>query len=470
MPAAQPPPEPNSKPRPERIRNPWWIPPFLGRIPPGVEPSHLRIMGFVALAMFFENFDMSLLGAVLKFLAEDFGLDKAELGSFTGAIRLGTLPAFLIIPFADRLGRRRMFLISVVGLSAGTFLTAFSQTPAQFIACQVLSRSFIITASAIAFVIITEEFPAAHRGWGLGMLGAVAAIGHGFGALLFGFIDYLPYGWRSLYVVGVIPILFVPFLGRGIQETSRFARFAAGESSAGRSGGVVFRSIEPLIDLGRHHPWQALGVLVLGVLGTAGTAVGFQFIGEYVLTVHGWSPAQYSAMFILCGAVGIIGSPWAGRLGDTYGRRRVAAITLAIFPLWAIAFYSGPGWLLPFCWVGMVFTSMSSSVVIRAITNETFPTSRRGTAGGVLSLMETAGASLGLFLYAGMMITLPEQGTIVSIVSILTAISIIALPLFPETRALELESISSDSGERPARGEAREEGRKDDGPAAEVGG
>jgi MFS family permease len=441
MPATNPPPEPS----PERIRNPWWIPPFLGRIPPGIEPSHLRIMGFVALAMFFENFDMSLLGAVLKFLAEDFGLDKAELGTFTGTIRLGTLPAFFIIPFADRLGRRRMFLISVIGLSAGTFLTAFSQTPAQFIACQVISRSFIITASAIAFVIITEEFPAAHRGWGVGMLGAVAAIGHGFGALLFGFIEYFPYGWRGLYAVGVVPILFIPFLGRGIQETSRFARFAS--KKAERSTSLVMRSIQPLVELASHHPWQALGVLVLGVLGTAGNAVAFQFIGEYVLTTHGWSPGQYSAMFILCGAVGIVGSPWAGRMGDIHGRRRMAAITLAIFPIWAIAFYSGPSWLLPFCWVGMVFTSMSSSVVIRAITNETFPTARRGTAGGVLSLMETAGASLGLFLYAGMMVALPEQGTVVSIVSVLTAVSLIALPLFPETRARELESISSELDE-----------------------
>jgi len=433
---------PTTNPPPERIGNPWWIPPFLGRIPPGIEPSHLRIMGFVALAMFFENFDMSLLGAVLKFLAEDFGLDKAELGSFTGAIRLGTLPAFFIIPFADRLGRRRMFLISVIGLSVGTFLTAFSQTPAQFIACQVISRTFIITASAIAFVIITEEFPAAHRGWGVGMLGAVAAVGHGFGALLFGFIEYFPYGWRGLYAVGVVPIFFIPFLGRGLQETSRFARFAKEKGS--RSASLLMRSIEPLVELARHHPSQAFGVLVLGVLGTAGNAVAFQFIGEYVLTTHGWSPGEYSAMFILCGAVGIIGSPWAGRMGDTYGRRRVAAITLAIFPIWAIAFYLGPSWILPFCWVGMVFTSMSSSVVIRAITNETFPTARRGTAGGVLSLMETAGASLGLFLYAGMMVAMPEQGMVVSIISVLTAISLIALPLFPETHARELESISSE--------------------------
>jgi hypothetical protein len=43
----------------ERLPNPWWIPPFLGTVPIGIEPRHLGLLGPVALAMFFENYDMS---------------------------------------------------------------------------------------------------------------------------------------------------------------------------------------------------------------------------------------------------------------------------------------------------------------------------------------------------------------------------------------------------------------------------
>ena len=146
---------PDPPPSAKRVRNPWWIPPFLGTVPVGVEQRHLRILGFVALAMFFENYDMSLLTSVLKFLGEDFNLNESELGTFAGAIRLGTLPAFFLIPLVDRIGRRRMFLISVAGLSVGAFLTAFSQNATQFVLFQVINRTFIITASATAFVIIT---------------------------------------------------------------------------------------------------------------------------------------------------------------------------------------------------------------------------------------------------------------------------------------------------------------------------
>ena len=64
-------------------QNPWWIPPFLGGVPDGVEPAHLRVLGFVTLAMFFENYDLGMFGNALPQIAATFGLDKAAQGEFT---------------------------------------------------------------------------------------------------------------------------------------------------------------------------------------------------------------------------------------------------------------------------------------------------------------------------------------------------------------------------------------------------
>ena len=437
----------------ERIPNPWWILPFLGRIPIGVGRHHVRLLGFVALAMFFENYDMSLLTSVLKYLAADFAMSEAELGTFTGAIRFGTLPAFFIIPFADRIGRKRMFMISVVGMSAGTFLTAFSPDAIWFVVFQIVSRSFMLTASAVAFVFITEEFPAEHRGWGIGMLGAVAALGFGVGALIFAAIEVLPYGWRALYVFGLVPVFFLGRIASGLPETKRFeaeqSLAHSPEGTGAKEGRERLGPLAPIVMLATSRPRHAIGVVGLGMLGVMGTAVAFQFTGKFVLDVRGWEPWQYSTMFIICGAVGVVGSPWAGRMGDLYGRRVIAALMLGIYPIWVVAFYVGPGWMTPFAWIGMVFGSMSSSVVIRALTNETFPTSHRGTAGGFLSLMETLGASLGLFAYAYFMGIVDDQGLVIGLLSLMTVVSVLSLPLFPETRSRELEEIQAsdaDSG------------------------
>ena len=39
------------------FKNPWWIPPFLGGVPP-IEPHRMRLLGMVTLGMFFEQYDL----------------------------------------------------------------------------------------------------------------------------------------------------------------------------------------------------------------------------------------------------------------------------------------------------------------------------------------------------------------------------------------------------------------------------
>jgi putative MFS transporter len=420
---------------------PWWIPPFLGRAP-ALEPRLLRLLGLVALALFFEQYDMSMLTSALKFIAADLGIAEADLGGYLGAIRLGALPAFLVVPFADRIGRRRVFLACVVGVSLGTFLTAFARGPVDFVVLQMLTRGFILAGSAVAVVIVTEEFPAEHRGWGIGMLGALGSCGHGLGAALFAAIDVLPYGWRALYAIGLCPLLLLPFFRRGIEETGRFTR-AVG-SAHGLSGhGVGW--YRPLIGLARTYPGRAAALALSGGLVAIGEAAVFQFPGYFTQTVHGWSPGQFSAMVILGGGVGIIGHVVAGRLGDRIGRRTVGAIFFGLFPFFAWTFYQGPGgWSIPIAWVLFVFCGTAGDVIVRALSTELFPTSHRGTAAGWLTLVQTLSWAAGLGLVG---LGTDAPGDIARMTSLLSATVLVgglALLLLPETRRRELETISAE--------------------------
>ncbi|MBW2291407.1 MAG: MFS transporter, partial [Deltaproteobacteria bacterium] len=162
----------------QRPKRPWWLLHIFGPIP-DVEERHLSLLGAVALALLFEEYDLAMMTAALPQIAESLQMPETDFGFYLGMIRLGALPAIVLIPYADRIGRRRVFLISLVGTAVATLLTAFTQTPLQFVVCQLLTRTFFVTGSAIAFVLIAEEFPAAHRGWGVGMLGALGVTGHG---------------------------------------------------------------------------------------------------------------------------------------------------------------------------------------------------------------------------------------------------------------------------------------------------
>lgn len=408
------------------------------RVPDDIEDRHLDLLFAVALALLFEEYDLAMLTSALKYIAADLAMNEQSLPDHLGWIRLGAVPALAVIPFADRVGRRRVFLASVVCMGFVTFLSAFSQSPLQFVALQMLTRTFFVAGSAVAFVFITEEFPAGRRGYGIGMLGALAATGHGLGAALFSLIEVLPYGWRALYVFGASPLLLLPFFRRRITETRRFEAQAALQT--GPVGYLGWTA--PLRTLWRRNPARAVGIALAGLLPSFGIISTFQFSGYFVMTVHDWRPAAYSAMFIAGGAIGIIGNVVAGRLGDRVGRRVVGAALLAAFPFFALLFYRGPSWVLPLAWVGFVFASQGGRVILRALATELFPTAYRGAASGVFTVLDVVGAALGLFALGWVVKGAGQLATAIPWIATATIAGGIIVFLFPETKRRELEDIA----------------------------
>jgi putative MFS transporter len=426
-----------------RARRPWWIPFFLGRVPE-IEPSLIRLVGAVSLVLLFEAYDASLLTAALKQIAEGLGMGESELGPYLGIIRLGSLPALLVAPVADRLGRRRVFLASIAGLSAGTLLTAFARTPAEFVIVQMLTRIFAVAAMAIAMVIITEEFPAEHRGWGIGIVSALGAVGFGVGAGLFAAIDIIPGGWRGLYTLGGLPLLLLPYWRRRIPETRRFRAHAESNRSPASGRSVFSEALTPFKRFALDYPSRAVVLSLVALLVALGEVSVLQF-GAYIpQKVYGWAPGHYSLMVLVGGAFGIVGNVVGGRLGDRWGRRRVGALFFGLYPASAWLFYQGPELSLPLAFALIVFFGTAGGVVLRALATELFPTSYRSTSSVWIGFVQTLGWTAGLSLLG-----LVDQDTFglarfIAEISLAVLLGGLAILLLPETSRRELEEISGE--------------------------
>ncbi len=417
-------------------RNPWWILPFLGRVPATIDDRSLNLLGIVSLALLFEEYDTALLTAALKQIAHELALPNEKLGLYLGLIRFGALPAFVLIPLADRIGRRLAFVWATTILGLLTFATAFVQTADQFVWLQVIVRTFVVAGSAVALVIVTEELPAEHRGWGMGMLAALGLIGHGVCAALFSQVDRLPYGWRSLYAVGVLPALLLPVFLKAIPETRRFRELQASAQTPASMFG-------PILGLARAYPWRVMGVSAVGFLLALALLPAFQFSGFYVQEIHGWSPRQYALMVIIAGALGIIGNIAAGRMADRWGRRIAGAMLLGAFPIFAALFYAGPEITLWPAWVGLVFCAGGGRLIVRALSTELFPTAQRGSASGVYTGVEMLGAGVGLLMIYGYgMREARDLGQVVPMIGTLAWVAAAVLSRFPETSGKELEAIT----------------------------
>jgi MFS family permease len=414
---------------------------FLGRAP-SLTARQWRMLGLVAAVSFFETYDLYLFSLNLKQIQAELGIAEAALGTLGSLVRMGSLLAILIVPFADRFGRRRVLLATVLGYTLTTAATALAPTAEAFVALQFLARAFAVAEGLLATVVIVEEFPAEHRGWGIGAAAAIQACGAGFAALMFGFVDVLPYGWRALYAIGIVPLVFIAYWRRTLPETVQFRRFERSAPAALPLFGNVLRAA-------REHSrsfWLLTGTFLC--LSIAGSAAGF-FTPKYLQDVHGWRPPQVATLTFVGGAFAIIGNPLSGWLSDRFGRRATGTVFTAGYVLALFAFYGLTGaWLLPLWWIAYTFFSMGSGVTLSAYSAELFPTSMRSSASGATSLAGPLGAIVGL---AAVSLLFDFAGSIWRAILLVGALALLLPPviwwLFPETARRELDEIASD---RPA--------------------
>ena len=414
--------------------------PYLGK-PPALTDRQWRVMGLVSVAVLFDQYDLSLLSLALKQIQAELHISEGDLGSVGAFVRLGALPSFLIVMLADLIGRRRVMIGTIVVYTLLTGASAFAPDAQAFMWLQFFARTFAVAETILAYVVVTEEFDAAHRGWGIGALAALAAGGNGLALVLFSSVNVIPFGWRALYLVGLVPLTLVAWLRRGLPETARFE----GLHLAPTRESVARHAFKPVVALLTRYPARFFATCaVVFLLAFAGAAGGF-FEAKYVQDAHGWSPGRYALLGVFGGFIGLFGSAWAGRFSDQRGRRMTAIAFVTLDALLSIAFYQSPGWLLAPIWIANVFTSLATGVALSTFGNELFPTSHRSTAAGARMVASTLGAALGLHAESLLYGAYGSHWTAICLLEVCTlAAPFIIYFVYPETSGKRLEEISPD--------------------------
>ena len=199
----------------KEVPKPWWAWLFFyAPVPAGITARQWVTLGALGAAYLINSYDLGILNLALPQIQQGFGLSEQDVGKLAAVVRLGVLPALALNVLADRIGRRRLLLVTIVGFTISTFLTSFVRTPVEFAVLQFLARTFVYAEEMLAIVIVTEELEPHARGWGIGLMIAFGALGHGTSALVFSVVDHLPFGWRALYFLGALPMLMVAWMRR----------------------------------------------------------------------------------------------------------------------------------------------------------------------------------------------------------------------------------------------------------------
>jgi len=291
---------------------------------------------------------------VLRFTAADVGLANSAYlaGAVAGALYFGWL--------TDRLGRKRLFSLTLLLYLTATAATAFAWDLTSFVAVRFLTGAGIGGEYSAINSAIQELIPAHRRGWTdlviNGSFWVGAAVAGGVSIVLLDPHNFAPdVGWRVAFFSGAVIGLIILYLRRFLPESPRWLIVhghpaeaerivSAIETRVAREGhelvpvtqtarlrsrsftrlGEVFRTI--LLD----YPQRAmLGLSLMAAQAFFYNAIFFTY--AMMLIDFYAVPADEVGWYVLPFALGnVLGPLLLGRLFDTLGRKPMIVFTYGI--------------------------------------------------------------------------------------------------------------------------------------------
>jgi MFS family permease len=392
---------------------------------------------------FYAFYVMALGGIAAPFLALEFGFDDAAITRIAGWISLGAFGTALFTRYADRVGRRRVLVLSFAALAPFCAVTALATNVPSYVIPQIAVNALLGTLATALAVAVAEQAPDERRPHAQSLFGVFASFGGALALAVSTAVPSLPVGWRAFWIVAALPIVAIPFVRARLIETARF-------DAARDSGRVAATRARDLFE-GAYRR-RAFGLLAIALLKPVSlNAVGTWPFYHMVKTL-GLAPGWASLVYVIGGGIGLLGNPIGARLTDRWGRRPTSLVATAVTVVAGAAFFFVPpaasvAKLLPALTALMAVNQLATSVFSvadRCIDAELFPTALRATYLGVARLMMAASGVLSMFALSALTAPLGGLPTAIAAVSAVTLVPalLIFLAVVPETRGLTLEHAS----------------------------
>lgn len=339
----------------------------------------------LSLVGFFLNYDTGLLSLAAPTIAEGLDVTVATFGIGVAVIRVAALGSMPVLRLADRVGRRRMLLVSVLAFTVATAATSLAWGLVAFVVFQMIARLFLATEESLAGIVISEEVRPDRRGAGLTLLGILAMSGFGLVAIMLLVVPHTPLDWRILYVAALPPLVLVAWLRRNLRETKAFAVAEAEER--------VQASFWPHVDAA-HRPLLWRIAIVLGTHGVL-TTPAFFYAAELAQDGYDWE-GLFTIIVIAAGPATLAGYVAGGRVSDRIGRRPVVIGSALLMVLGVALVFSEQRWLFAPGFFVLTGADAGLVAVRPAYLSELFPTEVRATLLAFVFGVIVAAGSLGL--------------------------------------------------------------------------
>jgi MFS family permease len=182
-------------------------------------PGQRRTLLAAALGWALDAFDAMLYALVLALLMRDLGMSKTVSG-LLGTLTLlasgigGVLFGFL----ADRIGRKRALMASILTYSVCSFASGLSTSIAMLAAARFVLGLGMGGEWNTGATLVAESWPTEFRAKAISMVQSSWALGFAGAALVAGPVAHY-FGWRAVFFVGILPAAVTLWIRRSVPES-----------------------------------------------------------------------------------------------------------------------------------------------------------------------------------------------------------------------------------------------------------
>ena len=325
------------------------------------------VVAIAALALVFDGYDLVVYGTVLPILMQDAGqlgeISAAQAGALGSYALVGVMVGALVTgALGDHLGRRKMMLVNIAWFSIGMGAAAMSTNITTFGLLRFFTGIGVGGLVATAGAVVAEFAPPGKRNlYNAIVYSGVPAGGVLASLLAIGLRDLV--GWRGLFWVGALPIVFL--LPMAIAKLPESPKWLVARGKAEQANRVCERFGVPLphpedapaqvvaVSAGKEEKAKVgfaalvsrrylLGTALLGAMSFAGLLLtyGLNTWLPKIMQDAGFNAKGSLSFLLVLNGGAIVGGLIASRFADLNGPKRVIVTTfvLAAFALVLLTF------------------------------------------------------------------------------------------------------------------------------------
>ena len=393
--------------------------------------SRNKLLGLAGTGWMFDAMDVGILSFVIAALAIEWQLSPAEMGWIGSVNSIGmAVGALGFGMLADRIGRKNVFMMTLVLFSVASGLSALTMSLTAFLILRFFVGAGLGGELPVASTLVSESVAAHERGRVVVLLESFWAAGWLIAALIAYFV--IPnFGWRVALIITALPAFYAIYLRRKLPDSPKFEVDGKPKQSA----------LEKIRLL-----WSKKYVRRTLMLWIVWFTVVFSYYGMFlwlpsVMVLKGFSMIKsfgYVLIMTLAQLPGYFSAAW---LIERVGRKFVLATYLIGTAISAFVFGSAETLPMLLTFGALLsFFNLGAWGALYAYSPEQYPTAIRATGSGMAAAVGRVGGIFGPLLVGSLLTAGYGFGLIFGIFCGAIVIGVLAVVfLGTETKQLELE-------------------------------